>query len=136
MKKKIGFILILPIVAALFAGCGNDQTASEIAKFDQEEVAMLRQQIKDNNIDVGDEHILSTLRTRQQCRDIQTGWLQFAAGDDVETVADELAVVVESAEIDNQPDMKQSYQEMIDLVRLGDSTRLQQMAEVMCEGVS
>lgn len=125
---------LLGLVVGL-TGCAPNQTEREIAKFDPAEVQMLRENAQSEGLDVDDVLLLSTLRFREVCRDVAGGLADLASGSDANTVADSLGEITEIARADGQPDMVDAYTAMIDELRLGDSSQLQNFHLGNCSDV-
>lgn len=138
MRSRSRGVARWTLVGVLFvsvAGCAPDATSQAIASFDPEEVQMLRDNAKDEGIDVDNALLLSTLRFREECRVIGSGLADLASGVDASQVADDLGRVTQIARDDGQDEMADTYVAMIDEVRLGDSSRLQEFHAGSCADV-
>lgn len=129
MKTRLTAVAF--IAALLLSGCFS-ATSKEIAKFDPEEVQMLRAEAESLGVDVDDEVLLGTLNFRESCREMKKALKDLAKGEDAAGIADGLVTNTDRAEKEGQLEMKGTYQEMIDLVRLGDSTGMQTFVENNC----
>ncbi|XBH21723.1 hypothetical protein V5R04_00400 [Jonesiaceae bacterium BS-20] len=132
MKTRLTAVAF--IAALLLSGCFS-ATSKEIAKFDPEEVQMLRDEAESLGVDVDDEVLLGTLNFRESCREMKKALKDLAKGEDAAGIADGLVTITDGAEKEGQLEMKGTYQEMIDLVRLGDSTGMQTFVENSCQSM-
>lgn len=134
--RKVSLLVATLFVGLATTGCGSDATAQAIASFDPAEVQMLRDQAEDQGMEVDDELLLSTLQFREDCRTIADGLGRLAAGDSAEEVADDLVGLVDSTVEQGQADMADYYRQVVDEVRLGDSSNLQEFHENSCADVT
>ena len=136
-RRRIAPVCILGVLSLFaVAGCGPSATSQAIASFDPDEVQYLRDSAEENDAQIDDELLLSTLKFREGCRIIDRSLADLSAGASADAVADDLGAVVDLERSDNQDELADSYGEMIDELRLGDSSRLLAFHTTNCSDVS
>lgn len=136
IRMRIASVCALGALSLIaVAGCGASETSEAIASFDPQEVQYLRDNAKENEVEIDDELLLSTLKIREECRIIGAGLADLSTGVDADSVADGLGAAVELALSDNQDELAGAYTEMIDEARLGDSSRLVEFHQMTCSDV-
>lgn len=139
-RRRITSVYVLGVLGTLgllaVAGCGPSATSEAIASFDPAEVQYLRDNAEENDAQIDDELLLSTLKFREGCRIIGRSLAGLSAGASADAVAEGLGAVVDLARSDNQDELADSYVEMIDALRLGDSSGLLAFHTATCGDVS
>ncbi|MDR0626099.1 MAG: hypothetical protein LBG11_02370 [Bifidobacteriaceae bacterium] len=131
MPRWVSAVVVASVLAWL-GGCAEDPVAAEIAEYDPDEVAALREQA-DQVGGVDDSFLLSTLRFREQCRVIKAGLAEYAASGNEDAAADSVQPIVDMANESGQAETGVYYQEMIDALRLGDVSALKDWDTNNCD---
>lgn len=125
----------LVLLVAALAACGADPVADKLAEFDPAEAQAIRDDFEREGWTYSEESVLGILVGERECRQIRAALADLAAGSPVDEIADHLDEVLVVQNEVFQPDMAVYFQGVVDELRSGSPTNIQEYLELNCEYV-
>jgi len=125
----------LVAMVLVIAGCAPNATAAALAEFDPDEAQEIRDSFERDGWSYSEESVLGILVMERECREIRSSLADLASGAPLDDVADHLDDLLVEQNRLHHPNSAEYFQVVVDELRSGSPTNLQEYLDINCENV-